>query len=90
MTNERMPEFHMLSPTAQAFPMVQAPSTRARSPGAGVMDDADLEARLRRSIQDDFGEDSGVDPELLVDLAERISQARRAPRPGALKRFGTV
>ena len=89
MTNERMPEFHMPSPTAQAFPMVQAPSTRARSPGAGLMDDADLETRLRRSVQDGFGEDSGVDPELL-DLAERISQARRAPRPVALKRFGTV
>lgn len=88
VTNERMPEYHFPSPTSPSFPMVQAPSTRARSPsGTGsAMDDADLEARLRRSVQDGFGEDGGVDAELL-DLAERISHARKAPK---LKRFGTV
>lgn len=68
--------------------MVQAPSTRARSSVTGAMDDTDIEARLRRSVQD-FGEEGGEDAEL-VDLAERISQARRAPRPGGLRRYGTV
>lgn len=82
-----MPEYHFPSPTTTSFPMVQSPSTRARSPGGSgtAMDDADLEARLRRSV-DGFGEDGGVDAELL-DLAERISHARRAPK---LKRYGTV
>ncbi|KAI5122876.1 hypothetical protein M0805_003328 [Coniferiporia weirii] len=87
MTNERLPQFHLEEEAHRSFPILQAPSTRARSP-SGSMDDADLEARLRRTLVDDQEDEEGLK---LRDLADRIAHIRRPlSRPEALKRYGTA
>lgn len=108
MTNERMPDFHSPSSSpsssspGRAFPTVQAPSTRARSPaGAGSrsIDDAELEAKFRKTLLDDSEEDESELDEAEVELrnlANRLARVRgggggrEAGRPDALRRHGTV
>ncbi|KAH8109956.1 Metallo-dependent phosphatase [Phellopilus nigrolimitatus] len=86
MTNERMPEFQFHDESSRAFPALQAPSTRARSP-SGSMDDGDIEAKFRKTLTDSEDEDEIE----LRDLAERIAHTRgHVARPPALKRHGTV
>ncbi|EJD07740.1 Metallo-dependent phosphatase [Fomitiporia mediterranea MF3/22] len=88
MTNERMPEFHVHDDNA--FPNLQAPSTRPRS-HSGSMDDADLEARIRKTLLDnDEGEGDEAERELR-ELADKLARIRGSThRPDALKRHGTV
>ncbi|KAL5504839.1 hypothetical protein ACEPAH_7502 [Sanghuangporus vaninii] len=92
MTNERMPEFHV--PDGTAFPNLQAPSTRPRSSSGNSMDDNELEAKFRKTLQD--GDDDEVDEaELeLRELANKLARIRGSrasgSRPDTLKRLGTV
>ncbi|THH02932.1 hypothetical protein EW145_g6680 [Phellinidium pouzarii] len=87
MTNERLPEFHLEDESHRSFPVLQAPSTRARTP-SGSMDDFDIESRLRRSLAD--GEEDEEEMEIR-NLADRIARTpSSAVRPNALKRYGTV
>ena len=101
MTNERMPDFQTPSSSpsragSPAFPTVQAPSTRARSPaGQGSMDDAELEAKFRKTLLDDSEPDESEmdDAELeLRDLADKLANLRRGKgkeRPDVMRRHGT-
>lgn len=92
MTNERMPEFHVQD--GHAFPNLQAPSTRPRSASGSSMDDTELEAKLRKTLQE--GDDSEVDEaeRELRELADKLARIRGSrgsgSRPDALKRTGTV
>ena len=93
MTNERMPDFQHPSdaPGASSFPTVQAPSTRARSP-AGSIDDAELEAKFRKTLLDNSDDEDDMDEaELeLRHLADKLARVRSGNRPDTLRRHGTV
>ena len=96
MTNERMPDFQSPSdaPGASSFPTVQAPSTRARSP-TGHMDDAELEAKFRKTLLDDSDADEDDLDEADVELrhlADKLARVRGGGgnRPDTLRRHGTV
>ena len=89
MTNERLPEFHL--PEGVAFPNVQAPSTRPRSPSGITVDDNGIEAKLRKAVLENDDEEVDDAERELRELADKLARVRgSSSRPDALKRHGTV
>lgn len=85
IANERLPDFDPHRPTI--FPV---PSMRLSS-RTDLPDGMDMEYLIKRTLDEDEAEATGMSTSTVERLADRIAQGRKPTgRPGALKRHETV
>lgn len=85
IANERLPDFDPQRPTI--FPV---PSMRLSS-RTDLPDGMDMEYLIKRTLDEDEAEATGMSTSTVERLADRIAQGRKPTgRPGALKRHETV